>query len=110
MKTMAEKILELPAGEQHAIRRRADELIAEELTLRQLREALGLTQDEMADRLEIGQDTVSRFERREDVRLSTLRSYVEALGGELRVTATFPDRAPVELAGPRPAVSRAARG
>ena len=107
---MAEKIAEMPPARQRLIRERADELIAEELTLRQLRELLGLTQDEMADRLEIGQDTVSRFERREDVRLSTLRSYVEALGGELHVTATFPDRAPVELTSPVPPAPRAARG
>ena len=110
MKTMAEKIAEMSPAHQRLIRERADELIAEELILRQLREALELTQDEMADRLEIGQDIVSRSERREDVRLSTLRSHVEALGGELRVTATFPDRAPVELAGPMPSAPRAVRG
>ena len=100
MKTLAETIAELPAGEQHAIRARDAELVAEELTLRQLREILGVTQEELADRLEIGQDNISRFERREDVRLSTLRGYVEALGGELHVTAHFPNRAPVTLTGP----------
>ena len=110
MKTMAEKIAGMSPARRQLIREGADALIAEELTLRQLRELLELTQDEMADRLEVGQDTVSRFERREDVRLSTLRSYVEALGGELRITATFPDRAPVELTTPVPSVPRAARG
>ena len=110
MKTMAEKIAEMHPARQQLIRERADALIAEELTLRQLRELLGLTQDEMADRLEVGQESVSRFERREDVRLSTLRSYVEALGGELHVTASFPDRAPVELTSPAPHLPRSAQG
>jgi len=110
VKILAEKILELPASERQAIRMRGDELIAEELTLRQLRELLGLTQDEIADRLEIAQENVSRFERREDVRLSTLRGYIEALGGELHITASFPDRAPIELTSPVPSAPRAARG
>lgn len=110
MKTMAEKIAEMHPARQQLIRERADALIAEELTLRQLRELLGLTQDELADRLEVGQESVSRFERRENVRLSTLRSYVEALGGELHVTASFPDRAPVELASPAPHLPRSAQG
>jgi len=110
MKTLTEAINELPAGEQQAIRARTAELAAEELSLRQLRELLGLTQDEMADRLEVGQENISRFERREDVRLSTLRSYVEALGGELHVTASFPDRSPIELTGPSVLEPHAARG
>lgn len=111
MKNIAQKIAELPPGEQQAIRLRRDELVAEELTLRQLRELLGLTQDELAERLEIGQDNVSRLERRDDVKLSTLRGYVEALGGELHVTATFPDRSPIELASSAsPPPPRAARG
>lgn len=110
MKTMADKIREMSPARQRAIHRGANELIAEELTLRQLRELLGLTQDEIADRLEIAQENVSRFERREDVRLSTLRGYVEALGGELHITVRFPDRAPIELTTPVSAAPRVARG
>lgn len=79
------------------IEARAAELIAEEMSLRELRRAHAMTQRKMADSLGIGQEGVSRLEQRTDVLLSTLRSYVEALGGRLRVVAEFPDRPPVEL-------------
>lgn len=53
----------------------------------------------MAELLDIGQDSVSRLEQRSDLLLSTLRSYVAAMGGSLELVASFPDRAPVVLAG-----------
>ncbi|HET7461608.1 MAG TPA: helix-turn-helix transcriptional regulator [Longimicrobium sp.] len=59
--------------------------------LRALREARGLTQNEMAERLEIRQVSVSRMEARADVRVSTLRAVIEAMGGELQIRAVFPD-------------------
>lgn len=59
--------------------------------LRALREARGLTQNEIAERLEIRQVSVSRMEARSDVRVSTLRAAVEAMGGELQIRAVFPD-------------------
>lgn len=59
--------------------------------LRDLREARGLTQTEVADRLEIRQVSVSRMESRSDVRVSTLRSVIEAMGGRMEIRATFPD-------------------
>ncbi len=59
--------------------------------LRELRAGRRVTQNELAERLGIRQPTVSTMERREDVSLSTLRRYVEALGGELRVSARFGD-------------------
>jgi transcriptional regulator with XRE-family HTH domain len=68
----------------------ADALLAS-YRLRALREARGLTQAEMADRLEIRQVSVSRMEARSDVRVSTLRAVVEAMGGELQIRAVFPD-------------------
>jgi transcriptional regulator with XRE-family HTH domain len=67
-----------------------DELL--EMDLRELRERLGKTQQEIAALLERSQSQVSETERRQDVRLSTLRSYVEALGGELEVIASFGDK------------------
>jgi DNA-binding XRE family transcriptional regulator len=78
---------------------RAAELIAEEMTLRELRKARKLTQVRMAKRLGITQDSVSRLEQRSDLLLSTLRKTVEAMGGNLSLVAKFPDRAPVLLAG-----------
>lgn len=68
-----------------------------ELTLRQLRENLEMTQAEMAERLEVGQDSVSRMESRRDMKLSTLQSYIEALGGQLNISATFPDKKEVKI-------------
>ena len=75
------------------------ELIAEEMTLRELRKARQLTQVNVARKLGISQDGVSRLEQRSDLLLSTLRKTVEAMGGNLSLIAKFPDRPPVELAG-----------
>ena len=60
---------------------RAAELIAEEMTLRELRHARKLTQVRVAKKLGITQDSVSRIEKRSDLLLSTLRKTVEAMGG-----------------------------
>jgi transcriptional regulator with XRE-family HTH domain len=78
---------------------RAAQLIAEEMTLRELRHARKLTQVRIAKTLGITQDSVSRLEKRSDLLLSTLRKTVEAMGGSLSLIAEFPDRAPVVLSG-----------
>jgi len=83
----------LPKKRQQAIKKRAAELIAEEATLRQLREARERSQVEMAEKLHIKQAAVSKLERRTDMYLSTLRSYIEAMGGTLEIIARFPQRA-----------------
>src|ERR1700685_4346887 len=77
---------------------RTRELIEEELTLRDLRQAQHLTQERMAELLGVEQENVSRLERRADLLLSTLSSYVAAMGGKLRLIAEFPDRHPVAIA------------
>lgn len=56
-----------------------------------LRKARNLTQEELAERLGTGQPSISKLERRADMRVSSLREVVEAMGGELRITAHFPD-------------------
>ena len=76
---------------QDRIRREAKEELLQ-MDLRGLRELLGKTQEEIAALIERSQSQVSETERRQDVRLSTLRSYVEALGGELELIATFGDK------------------
>ena len=63
-----------------------------EMDLRAIRELLGKKQEEVAAVLKSSQAEVSRTEHREDHRVSTLRRYVEALGGELQLVATFGDR------------------
>lgn len=62
-----------------------------ELTLSELRRAREMTQTQLATALESTQSGVSQIEKRTDLYLSTIRSYVEALGGRLEVTAVFPD-------------------
>ena len=62
------------------------------LTLRELRELAGKTQEEVAGIAEMAQSELSRLEKREDHRLSTIRRYVEALGGKLQVVAVFNDK------------------
>ncbi len=80
---------------------RAAQLIAEEMTLRQLRQACRLTQQKVAKSLRIGQEGVSKIERRSDLLISTLRDYVQAMGGQLSLVVEFPDREPVVLSGIR---------
>ncbi len=65
--------------------------LVEEMPLSKLRGAMSLTQAAMATNLEINQSEVSRIEKRSDMLVSTLASYVRALGGNLEVRATFPD-------------------
>ena len=60
-----------------------------EMDLRALREAAGLTQGELAQRVEITQSQLSKMERRDDHRISTLRRYVQALGGSLEICAVL---------------------
>lgn len=68
---------------------RAKDMLAEML-LAELRQAVGLTQQELADRLGIKQPTLSGLESQTDIQLSTLRRLVEALGGELELIAHLP--------------------
>lgn len=84
--------------ERHARnRRRKAELAAHYATLEELRVALGLSQEELAQRLDVQQPAVSKLTSRSDMKISTLRDLIEAMGGELHVTAKFADRS-VELA------------
>ena len=97
MSNLARIKRELSPARRKKIDARARDLIAEEMSLRELREAQRLTQVHMAEALGIGQDSVSRLEKRTDLLLTTLRGYIEALGGRLSLIAEFPDREPVVL-------------
>jgi transcriptional regulator with XRE-family HTH domain len=92
-------IAKLPLTRREKIETHAAELIAEEMTLRQLRHARKLTQARMAKSLKISQDGVSRLEKRSDLLLSTLRKTLKAMGGNLSLVVEFQDRAPVVLSG-----------
>lgn len=95
--TLDDMIADLPAAQRAAVDRRTEELISEELTLRELRKALRLTQQDVARRLSKGQEVVSRLEQREDLLLSTLRDYLRSLGGELELTCRFNRRTAVRI-------------
>jgi len=90
---------ELNPARRKKVAARAAQLIAEEMTLQELRRARKLTQVRMAIALGISQDGISKLEKRSDLLLSTLRKTVEAMGGRLSLVAEFPDRDPVVLSG-----------
>jgi transcriptional regulator with XRE-family HTH domain len=92
-----EVVRKLSPAERKKVEDRAAEIIAEEMSLRDLRKARKLTQARVAKALGITQDSVSRLEKRSDLLISTLRKTVKAMGGDLRIVAEFPDRAPVVL-------------
>lgn len=64
---------------------------ASALSLPKIRETRGLSQNEIAQRLRINQGAVSRLERRGDMHVATLRNLITAMGGNLKLTAEFPD-------------------
>jgi len=84
-------IAKRPEEDRRAIAERTAELIAKEATLRQVREARERSQAAVAQKLQINQAAVSKLERRTDLSLTTLRGYIEAMGGKLEIIARFPD-------------------
>jgi len=92
-------INKLGPAQRRKVEARAAQLIAEEMTLRELRRARKITQQKIAKSLNIGQEGVSKIERRSDLLISTLRKTVEAMGGSLSLVVEFPDRDPVVLSG-----------
>lgn len=85
-------ITALPPEEQEAIETRYHDLKQEVEGLRELRQIAGKAQADIASVLNIKQPSVSQIERQTDMYLSTLRSYVEAVGGKLELTVKLPQR------------------
>ncbi len=75
-------------------RRRIDamkpELLAD-MPLYELRRARALSQQDLAERLKVDQPGIAKLERRADMYVSSLRSYIEAVGGKLKIIAEFPE-------------------
>jgi len=69
---------------------KADQMI-EEMALNELREALKLTQESLAESLHVSQASISKVERRSDMYISTLRKIINAMGGELEIRVILPD-------------------
>ncbi len=99
VKTLNEKLSELPAARRERILSETDRLHAKYLTLQELRKAMELTQEQLAEMLDIRQATIAQTEKRKDLMISTLRSYVEAMGGKLSLTVEIPGRKSVSLVG-----------
>jgi DNA-binding XRE family transcriptional regulator len=99
MVTLRDKMAGLPARRRARIKARAQKLIAEETSLQALRKAHQKTQEKVATTLGIGQDSVSRLEQRSDMLLSTLREYVAAIGGSVRLLVEFKGKPAIELKG-----------
>lgn len=92
------KVLEsLPPERRAEIDRRYEELVNEVESLKELRRLSKLSQARIAKTLKISQPAISKIEKQTDMYLSTLRGYVEAMGGELDVIVRLPDRGPVKI-------------
>lgn len=94
---LKEHMRTLPSKRRKKIERRAHELIAEEKTLRELRKASTRSQVQLARTLGVRQAAISKMERRTDMYVSSLRAFVEAMGGSLDIIATFPHKPPVKI-------------
>ncbi len=100
----------LPPDRRRNVEKRADKLIAVEMSLRDLRETFAKTQEAVAETMQVGQEAVSRIEsRQKDMRISTLRNYVAAIGAELQLVAKFPDGRRVSVIDLAPEKGRIAR-
>ena len=111
-RNLEQVLAKLPRKRLEKIERRAAELA----TLKDLRQAVKRTQEDLASSMGVGQDTISRFEKRGDMLISTLKRYVQAMGGQLELVARFPDRPPVVIdriaeraSGRRPVLRKTAR-
>ncbi|MGL6030162.1 MAG: helix-turn-helix domain-containing protein [Legionella sp.] len=98
-RSLNDKLNSLSTERKNKIEERAAQLIAEEMTLRDLRLALEKTQVDLGEILHMKQEGISRLEKRSDMLISTLNKYISAMGGTLKLMAEFPDRAPVEIHG-----------
>lgn len=91
---MAKKFSELRAAMSEPARQYADRMtkaLLAEMPLNELRRARGLSQQTLAEMLHVQQPSIAKMEKRTDMYLSTLRSHIEAMGGQLEVIARFPD-------------------
>lgn len=78
-----------PAAQKSSVQRKLE--LMDEMPLQGLRQALAFSQDELASILEINQSSVSKIERETDMYISTLRRFIQAMGGSLELVAKFPE-------------------
>ncbi len=98
-RTLTDKLAQFDPARRVRIEAEADRLHTQYLTLQELRKAKEMTQVQLAQTLGIQQATVAKYERQSDLLLSTLSSYVRAMGGSLKLMVEFPGKKPVALDG-----------
>lgn len=96
-RTLNDVVAALPEARRARVEGRARELIEEVESLSDLRRMAGKAQVEIASALRVKQPSISKIEKQADMYLSTLRSYVEAIGGKLELVVRLPSRAPVRI-------------
>jgi transcriptional regulator with XRE-family HTH domain len=96
-KTLSEVMKGLPKARRQRIEAETAREVAEIMSLRDVRKAFHKSQESVAKALDMEQESVSRIERRADLLLSTMRKYVAAMGGDLKLIAEFPDRPPIQI-------------
>lgn len=96
-RSITDVVASLPRDQQEQVEARYQELRQEVEGLRELRQIAGKAQEDVAGALNIKQPSVSKIEKQADMYLSTLRSYVEAIGGKLELTVKLPSRPPLKL-------------
>ncbi len=97
---MPKKFSEIRIKETPARRKRIDAIkkaMLAEIRLQDLRRARSMSQASLAEAMDVAQSEISKIERRTDLYVSTLRSYLEAMGAELHIIATFPGGEKVEI-------------
>ena len=92
-----EKRKEFSKEAQERISAKADEIRNELRLLRAVREITGISQEELAQKLNVGQSYISRLERRDNITLATLVRIIDALGGSVDITINLPEREPVKF-------------
>ena len=98
-KTLEEMIAEETPAVQAKIEARYRELIAEAKSLAEVRKLAACSQEEVARKLQIKQPSISRLEKQTDMYISTLKQYVEAAGGTLKLIVELPDQKALSLTG-----------
>ena len=96
-KTLSEVMKALPKERRERIEAETAREAAKIMSLRDVRKAFQKSQVSVAKALDMEQESVSRIERRADLLLSTMRKYVAAMGGDLKLIAEFPDRPPIQI-------------
>jgi hypothetical protein len=96
-RSLNQVMADLPGARRAKIKARVAEIIAEEMSLHDIRKAMSKTQVSLAKQLGVGQDSISRLERRADMLLSTLNTHIQAIGGKLHIVAELPNRPPVRI-------------